>query len=361
MAIVHATVYVDCTAAPADLHVQALVITPVEHMQHSHVASRPSQRSLSTRWTTCEQSHRCIVDRIIRAKTWNSIKLSLCHSREVIKRLIDDLLCSSLTLEPRFAARFPSSPWYKLCYWRTDPCCQRSVESTPSASAHFRDISTQVSMNSGTWGLEERSSSAGISSTNHLSPLLRTRWETLWHTLAKLDEFHLGILPSSTDLCKLQALATRRTRQDLLSPGPPATIRPVPTQPQSKHILLSSHWRSSLDQPVRRFTLAPLPCCGAQWFSGQLWSLPIVMGTRVLWMPCRAHGCSRVRLDQSVNLVVVGSRVALCEVFVESCNLGAFVFVSQSVGRKTKKLKPNFRKENKRKMKSKVTTKTHVQ
>ena len=53
---------------------------------------------------------------------------------------------------------------------------------------------------------------------------------TLWHTLAKLDELHLSILQSPTNLCKLQA---KRTRQDVLSPGPPATIHPHETQPQS--------------------------------------------------------------------------------------------------------------------------------
>ena len=62
-------------------------------------------------------------------------------------RLIDDQLCSSLTPEPRLAVRFPSSPWYELCRWTTDPCglrsClrgRRSVGSTPSArTASGRD------------------------------------------------------------------------------------------------------------------------------------------------------------------------------------------------------------------------------
>ena len=60
-----------------------------------------------------------------------------------MKRLIYDLPCSSLTPEPRLAVRFPSSPWYELCCWTTDPYSQRSVESIPSArtaSVHFRDI-----------------------------------------------------------------------------------------------------------------------------------------------------------------------------------------------------------------------------
>ena len=43
----------------------------------------PPQPSLSTRWTTCEQSHQTHC---------NSLQLSLCHRREVMKRLINDLL-----------------------------------------------------------------------------------------------------------------------------------------------------------------------------------------------------------------------------------------------------------------------------
>ena len=116
------------------------------------VPSWPPQPSLSTRWTNCVATNhtRCTVDRNIRAKTSNSLQLSLCHCHEVIKRFIDDLLCSSLTPEARLAARFPSSPWYELCCRTTDPCSarscpcsRRSVESTPSArtaSVHFRDI-----------------------------------------------------------------------------------------------------------------------------------------------------------------------------------------------------------------------------
>ena len=106
-----------------------------------------------------------------------------------------------MTLEPRLAARFPSSPWYELCCCttvpcspRSCPCSQRSFGSKPSArtaSVHFRDIlpPSQVSTNSGTRALEDRSTSGSISSTNHLSPLLRTRgsgglFGALWRSLA---------------------------------------------------------------------------------------------------------------------------------------------------------------------------------
>ena len=41
-----------------------------------------------------------------------------CNRREVVKIWIHQL-CSSLTPESRLAARYPSSPWYELC-WTTD-------------------------------------------------------------------------------------------------------------------------------------------------------------------------------------------------------------------------------------------------
>ena len=120
---------------------------------------------------------------------------------------------------------------------RVDPFCSNCVSPLPRHLASH----AQVSMNSSTPSLEDRSTSGSTSSTNHLSPLLRARGPgRLWHTLAKLDELHLSIVcgslqtPSSCAPQRVPSSATRRTHQDLLSPGPPATIRPVPTKPQSK-------------------------------------------------------------------------------------------------------------------------------
>ena len=76
--------FIDCKAIPAD-HAQALVITPVKHMQHvlfrlghrSQVFQLVGPDALLTESFTPEPETACN---------------SLCHRREVIKRLIDDLL-----------------------------------------------------------------------------------------------------------------------------------------------------------------------------------------------------------------------------------------------------------------------------
>ena len=67
VAIVLAAVCTDCIEVPADLHAQALVITPVEHMQH--VLCRVGHRSQVFQLVGQLASNhtRCTVDRIIRA------------------------------------------------------------------------------------------------------------------------------------------------------------------------------------------------------------------------------------------------------------------------------------------------------
>ena len=161
-------------------------------------------------------------------------------------------------------------------------------------------------MNSDNRGLEDRSTSGGISSTNQLSPLLRTRGSggILWRTLAKLDELHPqhpaivnGSLqtPSSCAPRRIPSSATRRTHQDLLSPGPPATIRPVPTQPQSKHQDVCCHHTDGherFNQAVRSHLLryqvrVRSGFLAWLWWFRAIHSLPGEPGTRVLWMSSR--------------------------------------------------------------------------
>ena len=69
VAIVLAALYIDCTALPADLHAQALFITPVEHVQH--VLFRLGHRSQVFQLVGQLASNhtRCTVDSIIHAKT----------------------------------------------------------------------------------------------------------------------------------------------------------------------------------------------------------------------------------------------------------------------------------------------------
>ena len=103
----------DCTAVPADLHAQALVITPVEHMQHVQFRLGHRSQVFQLVGQIASNHTRCTVEPKPET-TCNSLSLPN----------LDDLLCSSLTPEPRLAARFPSSPWYELCCWTTDPCSQ---------------------------------------------------------------------------------------------------------------------------------------------------------------------------------------------------------------------------------------------
>ena len=98
VAIVLAAAYIDCTAVPPDLNAQALVITSVEHMQH--VLFRLGHRSQVYQLVGQIASNhtRCTVDRNIRARTSNSLQLSLPPPRghkEIDRRsavLLTDIL-----------------------------------------------------------------------------------------------------------------------------------------------------------------------------------------------------------------------------------------------------------------------------
>ena len=69
VAIVLAALYIDCTAVPADLHAQAFVITPVAHMHHVLLRLGHRSQVFQLLGQLASNHTRCIVDRIIRAKT----------------------------------------------------------------------------------------------------------------------------------------------------------------------------------------------------------------------------------------------------------------------------------------------------
>ena len=167
-----------------------------------------------------------------------------------------------------------------------------------------------------------RSTSSGISSTNHLTPPLRTRmfWKTLWHTLTKLDELHLSILQPSTDLCKLQALAHLNEfsttafdpvhvkiscRQVHPLRPSAATVQAQSTRHPSvitvTFVTVNQSVRStkSYVQPLLRYHVRVRSgFLVSLWWYRAIHSLPIVMRTRVLWMSCRDP-------HQNANPVVV--------------------------------------------------------
>ena len=142
-------------------------------------------------------------------------------------------------------------------------------------------------MTSGTRGLEDRSTSGSISSTNHLSPLLRTRgseglFGTLWRSLT-----------SST------SASCNRTRISANS----KLLRRVPNHSVDPHVKISCH-----QVHPRRL----------------VWSnqAPVYCGC-----PAGTHGCdlvSSVRPDQSANPVVVWLGL-VSRVVRSSWRRGAFV------------------------------------
>ena len=69
VAIVLAATYIDCMTVPADLHAQALVITPVEHMRHVLFRLRHRSQVFQLVRQLASNHTRCTVDRIIRTRT----------------------------------------------------------------------------------------------------------------------------------------------------------------------------------------------------------------------------------------------------------------------------------------------------
>ena len=200
-------------------------------------------------------------------------------------------------------------------------------------------------MNSGTQTLQDGSTSGSISSTNHLSPLLKTRgseglFGTLWRRLTSF----------TSALCKLQALATSSNHS-----VDPVHVKISCHQVHTRRFVRSqrSHSPSTVHTPScchhidshERFSQAVrstrpyVNTCSAAMLECTVDFLVVVVaiGPSTAFLanqapvycgcPAGTHGCdpvSRVRLDQSANPVVVWLGL-VSRVVRSSWSHGAFV------------------------------------
>ena len=177
---------------------------------------------------------------------------------------------------------------------------------------------TQVSMKSGTRGLEDRSTSGGISSTNHLTPLLGTRgsgvlFGTLWRSLTSSTSASCNRLRISANLKFLRTSTSSKSCDETYTSRPPVirSTRDDSSGPNAATVQARS--RTFQTRPY----VQPGLCHHVRVRSGFLSgcggigpSTAFLANQAPVYCGCPAgtHGCdlvSKVRLDQSANPVVV--------------------------------------------------------
>ena len=182
-------------------------------------------------------------------------------------------------------------------------------------------------MNSGTRGLKDRSTSGSISSTNHLSPLLRTRgceglFGTLWRSLTSFTSASCNRTRISANSKLLRHLNEFEVLPQALNhsvdpvhvkischPANAATVQAQSTRRPAAITLTFTNHNQAVRQHLLRYHVrvrsAFLVRCGGIGPSTAFLAnqAPVYCGC-----PAGTHGCdlvSRVRLDQSANPVVV--------------------------------------------------------
>ena len=267
------------------------------------------------------------------------MQLSLCHQ---------DLLLVTLRVLGT------SSVVGQLILEVSDLLCRLLLHELHQSTSENLASHTQVTMNSGTRGLEDRSTSGGISSTNHLSPLLRTSgseglFGTLWRSLtsstsASCNRTRISanskllrrVLNHSVDPVHVKIscdqVHPRRIVGSQRSHSPNTVHAPSYCHHTDDEQQTGRTFNQAVRQPLLRYHVRVrngfLVTCGGigpqtAFLANQT---PVCCGC-----PARTRGCdlvSTVRLDQSANPVagVVGSRVACCEVLVESWSFRTLVF-----------------------------------